>query len=71
MSSANYRSIGALAAELQVPRWRLAYLIERGDVPGPSILVAGRRLFSESDVERIRAALAQRDADNSANRRLS
>jgi len=40
-----------------IPRWRLAYLIERGNVPGPSLQVPGRRLFSEKDVDCIRKAL--------------
>jgi DNA-binding transcriptional MerR regulator len=52
-----YSSIGAVAARLGIPRWRLAYLIERGDVPGPSFQVPGRRLFSEEDIERIIQAL--------------
>jgi hypothetical protein len=32
-------------------------LIERGNVPGPSLQVPGHRLFSEEDVDRIREAL--------------
>lgn len=57
-----YRTIGDVAAALAVPRWRLAYWIERGDVPGPSMQVPGRRLFTDADVERIRAALEKRPA---------
>jgi DNA-binding transcriptional MerR regulator len=60
MTGTEYRTIGAVAAELGMPRWRLAYLIERGDVPGPSVQVPGRRLFTESDVEQIRRAFAKR-----------
>jgi DNA-binding transcriptional MerR regulator len=56
------RTIGPVAAELGVPRWKLAYLIERGDVPGPCLTVAGRRLFTEADVERIRLELGRRQA---------
>ena len=62
MTETEYRTIGAVAAELGVPRWRLAYLIERGDVPGPSLQVPGRRLFTDRDVDRIRRALAGRAA---------
>ena len=51
-------SSGAVAARLGLPRWKLAYYIERGDVPGPSVLVTGRRLFTEEDISRIKAALA-------------
>jgi hypothetical protein len=56
----DYRTIGMVAAELSMPRWRLAYLIDRGDVPGPSLQAPGRRLFSEADVARIQQALAMR-----------
>ncbi|MDG3005900.1 MerR family transcriptional regulator [Paludisphaera mucosa] len=56
----NLSTIGPVASRLGVSRWRLAYWIERGDVPGPSLQVPGRRLFSEIDVERIRRAIAGR-----------
>jgi DNA-binding transcriptional MerR regulator len=62
MIETEYRSIGTVAAELGIPRWRLAYLIERGDVPGPSLQVPGRRLFTDADVEKIRLALASRES---------
>jgi hypothetical protein len=62
MSGKKYATTGNVAARLEIPRWRLAYLIERGDVPGPSLQVPGRRLFNEADVERIRRALAARKA---------
>src|SRR5262249_10458768 len=57
MDGQHYRTIGGVAAQLGVPRWRLAYLIERGSVPDSSLRVPGRRLFSPEDVRRIRAAL--------------
>jgi hypothetical protein len=60
MSGEHYQTIGRVAAALAVPRWWLAYLVERGDVPGPSLLVPGRRLFTDADVEKIRVALATR-----------
>ena len=60
MATRSYSTIGPVATHLGIPRWRLAYLIERGDVPGPSLQVAGRRLFTDPDVERIRQALARR-----------
>ncbi len=59
MPATSYQTIGAVAAELGVPRWRLAYLIDRGDLPGPSVQVPGRRLFSPEDVERLRLALSR------------
>ena len=55
-----YQTIGPVAARLGIARWRLAYLIERQEVPGPSLEVPGRRLFSDTDVERIRRVLAAR-----------
>jgi DNA-binding transcriptional MerR regulator len=59
MRPEHYLTIGSVAAEVGVPRWRLAYLIERGTVPGPSLQVPGRRLFSSDDVECIRRALIE------------
>jgi hypothetical protein len=60
MQADRYRTSGGVAAELKIPRWQLAYLIERGVVPDASVHVPGRRLFSEEDVARIRRALAER-----------
>jgi DNA-binding transcriptional MerR regulator len=57
MPSGSYSTIGAVARQLGIARWRLAYLIERGYFPGPSLQVPGRRLFSEEDVDCIRKAL--------------
>jgi DNA-binding transcriptional MerR regulator len=56
----DYRTLGEVAAELGLPRWRLAYLVERGAVPDAALRVPGRRLFTADDVERIRQALAER-----------
>jgi DNA-binding transcriptional MerR regulator len=60
MTTTRYSTIGAVADQLAIPRWKLAYLIDRGDVPGPSQQVPGRRLFSEADVELIREAISER-----------
>jgi hypothetical protein len=51
---------GEVAAQVGVPRWRLLYLIDKGEVPGPSLQVPGRRLFTADDVQRIADALAKR-----------
>lgn len=51
---------GAVADRVQLLRWRLLYLIERGVLPGPSFSVPGRRLFTEDDVRRIESVLAER-----------
>jgi hypothetical protein len=65
MPGVSYSTIGPVAERVGIPRWRLAYLIERGDVPGPSLQIPGRRLFSEEDVDHIRAALNdQREGHN-------
>jgi hypothetical protein len=53
-------SSGQVAAQIGVPRWQLLYLIERGEVPGPSIQVPGRRLFTAADVRTIAQAMADR-----------
>lgn len=51
---------GDVARKVNLPRWRLLYLIERGDLPGPSFEVPGRRLFTPEDVVRIDAVLRAR-----------
>jgi hypothetical protein len=50
---------GQVAARVGLPRWRLLYLIERGAVPGPSVQVPGRRLYTATDVDHIAEALEQ------------
>ena len=50
-------TIGEVARQVGIDRWRLAYLIERGELPPPSTQVPGRRLFSPEDVEKIKQAL--------------
>jgi hypothetical protein len=60
MKAGRYRTIGNVATALGIPRWQLAYLIERGAVPGASFQVPGRRLFTDGDVDRIRLALTER-----------
>lgn len=51
---------GGVAERLGIPRWLLLYRIERGELPGPSLTAAGRRLFTEGDVQKIAAALQTR-----------
>ncbi|MCZ2341159.1 MAG: hypothetical protein LC104_05105 [Bacteroidales bacterium] len=51
---------GPVADRVRLERWRLLYLIERGDLPAPTFQVPGRRLFTEDDVRRIEEALAAR-----------
>lgn len=60
MAADTYLTIGPVAKQLGIIRWRLAYLIERGDVPGPSMEVPGRRLFTTEDIRKIREALRER-----------
>lgn len=52
-------SIGDVGRMLGIDRWRLAYLLERGKLPAPSVEVPGRRLFSDEDVRKIREAIAR------------
>ena len=53
-------SSGEAARRLDLPRWKLQYLIEKGDLPGPTHLVAGRRLFNSEDWERLELAWGER-----------
>jgi hypothetical protein len=59
--SERFYTIGEVAAELGLPRWRLAYFVERGVVSGPTVEVPGRRLFTVKQVEMIRKELAARE----------
>jgi hypothetical protein len=68
MPAEHYHTIGEVAAQLAVPRWHLAYLIERNEVPGPTLQVPGRRLFSDADVEQIRQALLRRPSRSATGR---
>jgi len=51
---------GGVAERFGIPRWLLLYRIERGELPGPSLTVAGRRLFTDADIQKIAAALQTR-----------
>jgi DNA-binding transcriptional MerR regulator len=53
------QTIGEVAKELQIDRWRLAYLIERGTLPDATVKVPGRRLFAPTDVTALKTALEQ------------
>ena len=52
-----FLTIGQVAKELGVPRSRLTYWIERGDLPAPTLSVPGRKLFSRQDVEQLKGLL--------------
>ena len=54
------RGSGSVAKHVGLPRSRFLYLVEKGDLPGPSHEVPGRRLFSTEDVQRICDELAAR-----------
>jgi DNA-binding transcriptional MerR regulator len=49
---------GNVARMTGVSRSCLLYRIRKGDVPGSSYVVSGRRIFTLKDVRRIQAALA-------------
>jgi hypothetical protein len=51
---------GEVAKQVDQPRWRLLYLIDRGVLPGPSHEVPGRRLFTPEDVKHIKDSLNSR-----------
>ena len=51
---------GDVAKLLGVNRWKLMYWIERGDLPGPSQSLVGRRLFTPADVEAIQREYRQK-----------
>jgi hypothetical protein len=59
MASIYYTS-GQAALQVGIPRWRFLYLLETGKIPGPSVQVPGRRLFTAADIANIVQALEKR-----------
>jgi len=55
-----YYTSGEVAPRVSLSRPELLYLIESGQIPGPSIRVPGRRLYTDDDIRRIVEALAAR-----------
>jgi hypothetical protein len=55
---------GQVARRVSLPLWKFLYLADR-ELPEPSFRVAGRRLFTEEDVQKIAAILANRSAQAS------
>jgi DNA-binding transcriptional MerR regulator len=64
MNGLNLFGSGEVAQQLGIPRWKLLYLIEKGDLPRPSQTIAGRRLFTQDDVLAIRQALIAREKED-------
>lgn len=46
---------GEVAKKLGITRWKLTQMIELGKLPDASNQIAGRRLFSDADVEAVTA----------------
>jgi hypothetical protein len=55
-----YYSTGQAARLLGLPRWKLIYLIDRGDLPEPSVELPGRRVYTPADIDALREALERR-----------
>ena len=60
MTNQQIYSTGAIAQQIQLPRWRLIYLIDSGTLPEPSIQIPGRRIFTGEDLWRIQEILQAR-----------
>ena len=53
---------GEVADEVGLSRWKFLYHVERGDLPGPTHTIAGRRLFTNQDIDNIKRAWANYQA---------
>jgi DNA-binding transcriptional MerR regulator len=62
MNGTEFFSSGEVADTVGISRWKFLYHVERGDLPGPTHTVAGRRLFTAEDIEQIRQAWQARKA---------
>ena len=58
MNGTDFFSSGEVADTVGLSRWKFLYHVERGDLPGPTHTVAGRRLFTAADVENVKRAWA-------------
>lgn len=58
MKTEELLTIGDVAKRLDVPQYRIVYLLQRGRVPEPPRL-SGRRIFTEQDMDHIANQLNQ------------
>jgi hypothetical protein len=63
-------SISELALAVGEKPWRLAYYITRGEIPGASVHLPGRRVFTAEDVNSIREALQRRAEEKAKKHRM-
>lgn len=59
MADGGLMGTGEVARRLGLHRHRLIQLLDAGHLPDTRIFMAGRRVFREEDVERLRTALAR------------
>jgi len=59
-SDGNAITTGQLARLIGIPRYRLQYYIDTGQVPDSKYRVAGRRVFSNEEVQIITQMLGER-----------
>ena len=62
MNGTDFFSSGEVADTVGLSRWKFLYHVERGDLPGPTHIIAGRRVFTAEDVENIKRVLKTRQA---------
>ena len=62
MNGTDFFSSGKVADTVGLSRWKFLYRVERGDLPGPTHIIAGRRVFTVEDVEQIKRVLKTRQA---------
>jgi DNA-binding transcriptional MerR regulator len=53
-------STGDAAKALDIQRYQLTYLVETGHVKEPALRIAGKRAWSEEEIERVREVLWDR-----------
>jgi len=62
---------GQVAKLLGIPRWKLLALIDRGQLPEATHKLAGRRLFTATDVtllqERLRGKTSRKEEQTTSN----
>jgi hypothetical protein len=57
MTTQNIYSMKEVATILKTKSWRIAYLLTSGKVEEPTLRLAGRRVFTVEDMQRLSEAL--------------
>lgn len=64
MNNSKLLLLGQVANKLRCRPHQITYMLTSGLLPEPALRLGNRRIFTERDVERIRAMLKQKKGEN-------